>query len=188
MKARDAQAAAQYQTSLAEAKAPSAAETQAEKDRAAFFQWRDAGDYRSPAPTMIGLSYGPAAMKRRELEQTVMPTGAEGMGASYANPTALALNKQNLADHNAENDANTYQSAINDEYSYQRTGNATGLMAQDFARKIGLLNDTSGMTQFSSNMRKETTPQSMLPMLLSGLIQGGAAFATGGMSAMMPKK
>lgn len=187
MKKRDYEQAAQYQQSLTAAKTPSAAETQAEKDRASFFQWRDAGDYRTPAPTMIGLSYGPAAMKRRELEQTAMPTGAEGMGASYANPTALALNKQNLADHNAENDANTYQGAINDEYAYQRTGNSTALMAQDFARKMGLLGDTSSMAQFGTNARIQTQPKSIMPMLLSGLLgaagQAGAAYLTGGFSA-----
>lgn len=183
MKARDQQQAAQYQQSFAAAQTPSPAETQAEKDRKSFFQWRDAGDYTKPAPTMIGLTYGPDAARRRLAEQSSVATGAAGMGAANANPTALALNQQNLADHNAENDANTYQNAINDEYGYQRTGNAQGLMASDMARKMGLLNTSATMQQSGAANRISTQPQSMLPMLLSGLIGGASAFATGGLSA-----
>jgi hypothetical protein len=180
MKARDQQQAAQYQTSLAAAKEPSAAETQNEKDRAAFMQWRDKGDYRQPAPTMIGLTYGPEAMRRRQLEQTSVATGAAGMGMANANPTALAMQKQHQGDINAEGDANAYQGAINDEYAYQRTGNASGLMNADMMRKMGLLNTTATMQQSGAQNRIQTQPQSILPMLLSGLMSGASSYFAGG--------
>jgi hypothetical protein len=188
MKARDQQMAQQYQQQVTAAKEPSAAETQAEKDRKSYFDWRDKGDFTKPPPTLVGLSYGPSAERRRELERSATPTGIFGMGGAYANPTALALAQQNMADTNANQDANAYQEAIGGEDTYQRTGNSQGLMAQDFARKMGLLNTTSGMTQFQTGARIQTQPQSILPMLLSGLIGGASAFATGGLSAMIPKK
>lgn len=185
MKARDQQMAQQYQTQLTTAAAPSPAETQAEKDRKSYFDWRDKGDYSKPPPTMVGLNFGPSAQHRRDLEKSSVPTGIFGMGGAYANPTALALANQNMADTNANQDANTYQDAITSEDTYQRTGNSQGLMAQDFARKMGLLNTTSGMSQFQTGARIQTTPQSILPMLLSGLIGGAASFATGGLSSML---
>lgn len=171
---------------LEEAKKKSPAEEQAEKDRAAYFQWRDKGDFRTPPPSLIGLTYGPEAARRREMEQTAAPMGAMGMGAAYADPTAMALAKQNLNDENAEQDANAYQDEIRAEDTYQRSGNAESLMARDFARRMGLLSEASGMSQFSTNARIQAQPQPILPMLLSGLIAGagqvGAAYVSGGMS------
>lgn len=182
---RDAEDRAARLAAAEAAKVPSPAEAQAEKDRAAFFSWRDSGDYRKPPPSMIGLNYGPEAARRRETEQTAVPAGLLGMGASYADPTALALSRQNMADTNAESDANAYQGAITAEDTYQRTGNSMSLMAQDYARKMGLLNDASSASQFSTNARIQTQPQSILPMLFSGLISGASAFATGGLSSIM---
>lgn len=189
---RAEQAQQQFQQQLTVAQAPSPAETQSEKDRAGYFKWRDEGDFTKPPPTLIGMSYGPSSERRRQLERSAVPTGIFGMGGAYANPTALALAGQNMADTNAQRDAEAYQGAIGAEDLYQRTGNSQSLMTQDFARKMGLLSSTGGMSQFAANNslnasqnRINTTPQSILPMLLSGLLQGGAAFATGGMSSLM---
>lgn len=187
MKKRDEADRAAQQAAATAAATPSAAESQNEKDRAAFFSWRDKGDYRTPPPSLIGLNYGPEAERRRQAEQTAVGTGILGMGAGNADPTALALAKQNLNDTNAEGDANAYQSAISGEDLYQRTGNSQSLMAQDFARKMGLLGNAQSLSEFSSNMRRETTPQSILPQLLSGLIGGASSFFTGGFSSLIPK-
>src|SRR5436309_13458421 len=87
------QANQKYQAALTAATTPTPAEMQAEKDRKAYFDWKEKGDYRTPPPGLIGINYGPEAQRRRAMEQTATPTGAAGMGAAYASPTALAMTR-----------------------------------------------------------------------------------------------
>lgn len=186
MRARDKAAWDQQQAALAAGKEPSAAEKQREAERQAYFAWKEKGDFRNAPPSLLGFTYGPEAQARRQMEQTALPTGAGGMGAGYASPTALALNRQYLNDVNAERDALAYQQQLQGEDLYQRTGNAAQLMQADYARKMEILRNTSQQTQYYSGARIQTTPQSIWPALLSGALSAGGAFLGGpGFAAMM---
>jgi len=187
MRDRDAADRARYEAAATAAEKPSAAETQLEADRKAYFDWKAKGDFRTPPPGLIGINYGPEAQRRRQLEQTAVPTGAAGMGAAYASPTALALTRDYLGNVNAENDATAYQGALTGEDMYQRTGNSLGLMSADWARKSTLLGSASGQSQFSTGARIQTQPQSILPALLSAGLQAGGAFLGGPAFAAMMK-
>lgn len=172
-----------------DSKKPSAAETQQETDRKAYFTWRDAGDYTKPPPGLVGNSnFGPAMAHRRDLERTAVPTGAAGIG-SGANATALALQNRYLQDVNAESDANAYQNAVSAEDLYQRTGATGALEGLDAARKAHALDTSTNMSQFFSNMRAQTTPQSLWPSIIGGglsaLGQIGAAGVTAGSFAAL---
>lgn len=111
--------------------------------------------------------------KRRSLEQTATPTGAYGMGAGYASPTALAMQNSYLHDVNAESDANAYQQAVSAEDLYQRTGATGALEGLDAARKSELLGTSTNMSQFFTNSRIQSQPQSMWPSIIGGLISAG---------------
>jgi hypothetical protein len=183
MKERDAADRARYEAAAAKAEVPSAAESQLEKERKAYFDWKEAGDYRAPPPGLIGINYGPEAQRRRAMEQTAVPTGAAGLGAAYASPTALAMTRDYLGNVNAENDANAYQGALSGEDLYQRTGNSMGLMQADWARKSTLLGSSQNASQYSTGARISTTPkpwtETILPALISGGMAAGGAFLGG---------
>lgn len=191
MKRRDIEDRAAQHEALTAATTPSAAETDLEKDRKAYFDWKAKGDFRTPPPGLIGINYGPEAVRRRQLEQTAVPTGAAGMGAAYASPTALALTRDYLSNVNAENDATAYQGALQGEDLYQRTGNSLGLMNADFARKSSVLGATTNQSQLSTGARIQTTPkpwtQTILPALISGGLSAGGAFLGGPAFAAMMK-
>lgn len=188
MKERDIADRARYDTAATAAATPSAAEQQREAERKAYFDWKAKGDFRTPPPSLIGVSFGPEAERRRQMERTATPTGSAGMGAGYASPTALAMTREYLGNVNAENDALAYQGALGGEDLYQRTNNSAALMNSDFMRKMGLLNSAQNQSQFQSGARIQTTPQSIWPALISGglsaLGQAGAAMATGGASTV----
>jgi len=190
MKERDIEDRRRYEESAAAAAVPSPAEMQREAERKAYFDWKAKGDFRTPPPSLIGVSFGPEAERRRQMERTATPTGAAGMGAGYASPTALALTREYLGNVNAENDALAYQGALGGEDLYQRTNNSAMLMNSDFMRKQMLLNSRQNQTQFQTGTRIQTTPQSILPALISGglsaagMFLGGPAF--GAMMAPRP--
>lgn len=177
--AQQQKATADYNAAIATAKAPSAAEVQAEKDRQAYFDWKGKGDYRTPPPGLIGINYGPEAQARRRMEQTATPTGAAGMGAGYANPTALAMTREYLGNVNAENDATAYQSALQGEDMFQRTGNTWGLANAQASRNATVLGAANSQQQYSTGARIQSTPQSILPALISGGLAAGGAFLGG---------
>lgn len=179
MKDRDAADRARYEAAATKAAEPSPAETTLESERKAYFDWKAKGDFRTPPPGLIGISYGPEAERRRQLEQTAIPTGAAGMGAAYASPTALALTRDYLSNVNAENDATAYQSALQGEDMYQRTGNSIGLMNADWARKGTLLSSSANQSTMSTGARIQTTPKPWTETILPALISGGLSAAGG---------
>lgn len=168
----------------ADAKSPSAAEVQQEADRKAYFTWRDAGDYTKPPPGLVGnTNFGPAMQHRRELERGAAPAGAAAMGAGGANSTALALQKNYLADANAESDAMAYQNAVSAEDLYQRTGATGALENLDAARKAQLLGTSTNMAQYFTNARINTTPQSLWPTIIGGVLNAGGQIGAAGLQA-----
>lgn len=187
-----------------EAAKPSPAETQREEERKAYFDWKTKGDFRTPPPSLIGMSFGPEAERRRTMERTALPTGSGAMGAGYASPTALALNRDYLSNVNAENDALAYQGQLQGEDLYQRTNNSQGIIANDMARKNFLtgganfgLSSAANQSQYSTGARINTQPKSLWPALISGglsaagMMLGGPAFgammggAAGGLGGAM---
>lgn len=177
------------QAATTQAATPSAAEVQREAERKAYFDWKNTGDFRTPPPSLIGMSFGPEAERRRAMERTALPTGSGAMGAGYASPTALALNRDYQTNANAENDALAYQGQLQGEDLYQRTNNSAAIIANDMARKNFLmggsnfgLSNASNQSQFSTGARINTQPQSLWPALISGglgaagMFLGGPAF------------
>jgi hypothetical protein len=185
MRRRDEEDRRRYDQAFAAAREPSKAEQQREAERAAYFEWKAKGDYRTPPPSLIGVNYGPQAEERRRLERTALPTGAGAMGAAYASPTALALNKDYISNVNAENDALAYQGALAGEDMYQRTNNSALLMQSDFARRMGLLSNATSQSQFQTGARIQTTPQSLWPALISGGLAAAGGFLGGPAFAAM---
>lgn len=177
MKRRDDQYAQQYQAATTRAETPSAAEQQREQERSDHFAWKKAGDYRKLPPGLINIALADPAHERakREMEFNAIGTGVFGMGAEGANPTAVALSKQNLADQNEREQASNYEAQVRAEDLYQRTDNSTSLMNMDFARNMGLLNTASGMSQFQTGARIQSMPQSLLPAIISGGMAGLSA-------------
>lgn len=197
-RARLAVATERQVAATTEAAKPSPAEQQREEERKAYFDWKTKGDFRTPPPSLIGMSFGPEAERRRAMERTALPTGSGAMGAGYASPTALALNRDYLNNVNAENDALAWQGQLQGEDIYQRTGNSAAVIANDMARKNFLtggtnfgLSSAANQSQYSTGARINTQPKSLWPALISGglgaagMFLGGPAFGAmmGGGSA-----
>lgn len=185
-RARLTAALERQQAATTVAATPSPAETQRESERKAYFDWKEKGDFRTPPPSLIGMSFGPEAERRRAMERTALPTGSGAMGAGWASPTALALNRDYLSNVNAENDALAYQGQLQGEDIYQRTGNSAAVIANDMARKNFLMGGTnfglssaSNQSQYSTGARINTQPKSLWPALISGGLRAAGMFLGG---------
>ncbi len=193
MQERDAEDRRRFEAATAtqaaattEAAKPSPAELQREEERKGYFDWKAKGDFRSPPPSLMGMSFGPEAERRRAMERTALPTGSGAMGAGYASPTAMALNRDYLSNVNAENDALAYQGQLQGEDLYQRTNNSQGIIANDMARKNFLmggsnfgLSSAANQSQYSTGARINTQPKSLWPALISGGLSAAGMFLGG---------
>lgn len=100
----------QYNQALQQAQTPSPYEQR----RAAFddeiINWANSGDYRTPpaeARVFFNMFDPAERRRRREMEMGAGAQGTAALGA--ASPTALALDRQNRADEDAEEAAAGYQ-------------------------------------------------------------------------------
>lgn len=178
MKERDDLSWKMYQDSVARAEKPSFAEEQRQKELQAHTAWKEGKDYTKPPPGLVSLNYSDPA-KRKEMRRARMSSadlGVFGLGNSAeANPTAVALAKQNIEDENDRDAAGQYEADVRAEDQYQRTGNSNLLMAQDWARNSTLLGTAAGMSQNAQAARIQAQPQSLLPAIVGGLFGAGSA-------------
>jgi hypothetical protein len=192
MKERDEQSWKMYTDSVARAETKSPAETDKEKERAAHMAWKAGKDYSKPPPGLVSMNYSDPAQRQaqRQARMSSADLGVFGLGNSAeANPTAVALAKQNQADEFDRDASSQYEADVRGEDQYQRTGNSNLLMAQDWARNSTLLNSSANMSNNTMNARIQAQPQSLLPAIVGGLFGAGsallgnpAAFGGGGAS------
>lgn len=181
-------AQANYQQSLKLAQTPSPEEAAKTKDWLAEEDYFAKKDYSKPPPGMVSMNYAdPAARQRqRELIGGAQATGAAGLGSEGANPTALQMGEQEMANEFDLDSASNYERQLNAENEYHRTGDALSLMNIDFSRKSSLLGNTSGQATSTMDARIRTQPTLWLPGLLAagigaaGAFAGGPAFGAGG--------
>lgn len=178
MKERDDLSWKMYTDSVARAETKSPAEADKEKERAAHAAWKEGKDYRKPPPGLVSLNLSDPAERQaqRQARMSSADLGVFGLGNSAeANPTAVALAKQNQADEYDRDASSQYESDVRTEDQYQRTGNSNLLMAADWARNSTLLNSSSNMSQNATQARIQTQPQSLLPAIVGGLFGAGSA-------------
>ena len=132
-----------WMASLNQANQPSQYETMLGGQATGVLDWAKKGDFSS-APTGVFFNMVDPAVRQRQRELT-MGAGAQGSAASGgANPTALALDKQNRADEFAEDSAANYQQNVSNAIG-SAAGVAGDLAGIDQSRRMGILNSTAGM-------------------------------------------
>lgn len=164
-------------TAAADAKKPTFFEEEAEQEYIGHRRWKEAKDYRKPPPGLITLGYGDPAQRKEMRDRTfnAADTGSSAL-AGEGNATALKAYKLNLADEWDRDQSSAYESAIQQEDNYQRTGSATwGGMAANRSLNIAQLYNSNA--QNSSQLAAQLRPQSLLPSLIGGALGVGAAFA-----------
>lgn len=174
----------QYNESRTAASTPSYSEAERERGHRAHNAWREAKDYTKPPPGLISMNYADPAQRQRMRERTMnaTPTGTAAWGAE-GNATALGLAKENMRAHQDEDAASQYESDVRAEDTFQRTGVADSLIAQDWARRSSMLGVDANMQQFATQARIQTQPQSILPALISGGLAAAGMALTGGAAA-----
>ena len=175
-------------SSAATAAKPNFFQERAEDDFKKFSAWKDAKDYRTPAPGMISLGFGDPAQRQRMRERTfnLADTGAVALGGA-GNATALQMAKLNVADEFDRDQANAYEGAIKNEDAYQR-GQAQAWSGQANQQTMGIASLYNSRAANSAQLAAQLRPQSLLPGLISAGASIGAGFATGGLSSMVAKK
>jgi hypothetical protein len=196
MQQRDDTSWKMYQDSVTRAEKPSFAEEQRQNELKAHTAWKEGKDYRKPPPGLISMNYADPAQRQaqRQARMSSADLGVFGLGNSAdANPTAVALAKQNQADEFDRDASSQYEADVRGEDQYQRTGNSNLLMAQDWARNSTLLGTSASMSNNATQARIQTQPQSLLPAIVGGLFGAGSAllgnpgmFAGGAAAAAHP--
>jgi hypothetical protein len=181
MQQRDDTSWKMYQDSVTRAEKPSFAEEQRQNELKAHTAWKEGKDYRKPPPGLVSMNYADPAQRQaqRQARMSSADLGVFGLGNSAdANPTAVALAKQNQADEYDRDASSQYESDVRGEDQYQRTGNSNLLMAQDWARNSTLLNTSASMSNNATQARIQTQPQSLLPAIVGGLFGAGSALCS----------
>jgi hypothetical protein len=132
-----------YESALAQANQKSPLQTKLEDMASSTLDWASKGDYRD-RPKNIFFDYYTPAMKKRQRELEFNAGGQGIFALGQANPTQLALAKQNLNDEEAERDAAQYEQDVKQGVS--QAGATAGDLAQlDQARRMGILGQTAGL-------------------------------------------
>ena len=161
-----------YESALTQANQKSPLQTKLEGMAGDTLDWASKGDYTN-RPKNIFFDYYTPAMKKRQRELT-MNAGGQGIFAlGTANPTQLAMAKQNLADEQAERDAAQYEQDVRQGVS--AAGATAGDLAQmDQVRRLGVLGQTAGL--YGTALGKPREP-SWWEKLLGGAQQGAQTAA-----------
>lgn len=160
-----------FQSSLAEAKTPNPVQSKLQEIALNDLDFIGKGDYtKLPKDVFFNLS-DPAQRKRqRELSHGAKGQGAFGLAGKSANPTALALAKENIAAHDAEDDAAAYEGGVKDAAG-RALSVAGDVSSADQARKLAILGITAGPYQ------QQLNKPSWFDRLLAGAGVAGQAFA-----------
>jgi hypothetical protein len=134
--------------------------------------WIKKGDYTQRPKNLFFNFADPAARQRkRELMMNSRPQGIAALGMGATNPNLLALNRQNLNDEFARDEAAQYESDVADAQS-RATGILGGVAGLENQRELGALGATSGA--FNTQLNKPSWWQ-----ILLGQAGAGASAAFG---------
>lgn len=189
MKERDAADRTRQEAAYTAANTKSQAQTDKENRWNKYSTWQGQHNYADPPPGFISFDFAAPSARRlkREQELNSAGLGVFSLGSEGANPTALAMEKQHMGDQFDRDAGAQYEGDLRN-YDAQMRAEQGEIINTDIGQKMGILNNASGMSQFSTQARINTQPQSILPGLLSGLIgtaaQVGLGFATGGLSTV----
>jgi hypothetical protein len=164
----------QFNSALAATQTPSVYEQERAKQDQGVLDAFDSKDYRDPSKFgVIPNFFDPAVRARqREMLMDSHPQGAAALGGG--SETALALDRQNMEDHDAEDAAASYQDQVQGAVNAAR-GDLTGLQNSDLQRKLGVLDTTAGV------YRQQMSQPSWWQQMLNGFSQGaGTAAAAAG--------
>lgn len=167
---------ADYSAALQSANTPSPIQSQLQTMASNDLSQLGKGDYTNLPKDVLWNFADPAQRARqRELSYNQKGQGVFGLGNQAANPTALGLAKQNIAAHDAQDDATAYEGGVKDAAN-RAFMTAGDLANMDQARKLGILNVTSGPYQSQINK------PGWFDKILSGFNTGSnaAAAAAGG--------
>lgn len=168
---------ADYKAALTQAQTVSPYEQRRANFDNAVLDWGNSGDYREPpkeARVFFNLFDPAERRRRREMEMGAGAQGTAALGA--ASPTALALDRQNRMDEDAEDGARGYQQTAATLVSgaLEDQGDLSRL---DQNRRLGVLGTTAGVYQNERNRPK------WWERLMQGFTQGAASAATMGAGA-----
>lgn len=129
-------------TSLAAVRQPSVGEAALTGEATGLMDWIKKGDYTSRPKNLFFNFADPASRARkRELMMNAGPQGTAALGMGGANPNLLALNRQNINDEWARDEAGQYESDV------QQAG----------IRASGILGDVAGMENQREGMALGST-------------------------------
>ena len=163
-----------YQSSLAQANAPNKHADVLHQQAMNVIDAANSGDY-TKRPKSIFFNMADPAQRQR---QRSMISGAKGQGVAGlggADPNLIALNKENVAAHQAEDDAGQY------EQDWKEATGAAGAQEGDLAaleqsRRLGVLG--SGTSLYGTALANRTTP--LWVQLMNSAARGAGSAATMG--------
>lgn len=160
--------------SLAAVRQPSAGEAALTSEATGLMDWIHKGDYTTRPKNLFFNYADPAARARkRELMMNSAPQGTAALGMGATNPNLLAMNRQNLNDEWARDEAGQYEQDVS-----QAGLRATGILG-DVA---GLENQREGAALGSTTSMwntRDARPR-WWETLLNGARQGASAAMSGG--------
>lgn len=160
--------------SIAAVRTPSAGEAALTSEATGLMDWIKKGDYTSRPKNLFFNYADPAARQRkRELMMNSGPQGSAALGMGGANANLLALNRQNLNDEWARDEAGQYEQDVS-----QAGIRASGILG-DVA---GLENQREGMALGSTTSMwntRDARPRWWETLLRSAQSGASAAMAGG---------
>lgn len=156
-------------------------ETDAEKRKREFdeslINWGESGDYREPPPeAKVFFNFADPAERKRHNE-LYMNAGAQGtaaLGGAMANPTVLALNRENMANEDAEDAAKNYQDTAS-----RLVGGAYGdlgdIAQMDQARNLNIFGTDANV--YNSQLQRNAQRIPWWQRFLDNAAQGAGAAA-----------
>lgn len=159
-------------TSLAAVRQPSAGEAALTSEATGLMDWIKKGDYTT-RPKNLFFNYADPATRarKRELMMNSRPQGIAALGYGSANPNLLAMNRQNLQDEWARDEAAQYESDVSQAgiRAAGMLGDVAGLENQREGLALGA---TSGM--WNTRDSRPRWWESLLGMARSGVSAGMA--------------
>lgn len=161
----------EYQGALSDAKTASPVQSKLQTMALNDLDTLGKGDYTNlPKDVFFNFADPAQRARQRSLSYNQKGQGVFGLGNQAANPTALGLAKQNIAAHDAQDDATTYEGGVK-EAANRAFLSAGDLANMDQARKLGILGITSGPYQ------QQVNKPSWFDRILQGASAGAGAFA-----------